>query len=521
MGNSDSVLPGWVPEDYEIDEDDFESLSARVKELSSKKESFLETNAEGVDASFSLESYSPRIESALQWDEKLKYVVPKLVPKHVSEETFWNNYFSNVNEICASYYQEEEEDTEKRPPKVSVETNSAQTKASTVKKSAEPKRKKPQKYVPLHPFVKSDVYLFKPYEDLLNMKGIDEHSASRPDIRWGIIGLGDVCVKKAGPAFNKCDGSRLVAGSRRNREEGLKMCNLLGIPENKFYADYKRLISDPDVDAVYISTPVQSHLEIALEVLKYSKPCFVEKPICRNCNDAEDLTLAFHKKNVPLYVAYYRRAHPRFIRARTIINQLGPLTTIQYTYHSPKHTSPSSKFDWRINPEISGGGLFMDIGCHVLDILDFLFNRLENVQGDCLKTEGKSIRPENLKVETCIVCSFRTLQGAIGNFLMNFCSPRGFQEDKLVVTGVHGKMEMSIFGSEPPVLSRPYETPEGVKLIGKPVNCPSPPDHVHQPLLQCICNELREVPSAQVISSGESACRTARIMDSILRKFYS
>jgi predicted dehydrogenase len=60
----------------------------------------------------------------------------------------------------------------------------------------------------------------------------------------------------------KAEGSRLVAGSRRNREEGEKMAEALGI--EKFYTNYKQLVHDPDVDAIYVGTPVDSHYEIGI-----------------------------------------------------------------------------------------------------------------------------------------------------------------------------------------------------------------------------------------------------------------
>lgn len=230
--------------------------------------------------------------------------------------------------------------------------------------------------------------------------------------------------------------------------------------------------------------------------------------------------MAFHKKQVPLYVAYYRRAHPRFIRCREAIACLGPLTSISYSYQKDKHTNPNTKFDWRIDPEMSGGGLFMDVGCHVLDIMDFLFGRLENVNGDCHQTAAE-VYPENLKVETVVNFTFRTVHDALGSAIFNFAAPLGYSEDILTICGVHGRVTMSIFGTDAPILHRPYQSNTGdIITKSKEIVCPPYPEHVHLPLVQCIVNDLRCVESGQVISSGESASRTAKIMDSILRRFY-
>jgi len=160
----------------------------------------------------------------------------------------------------------------------------------------------------------------------------------------------------------------------------------------------------------------------------------------------------------------------------------------------------------------------MDIGCHVIDILDFIFGPLENVQGDALKAEG--VFPEELSVETCVTCSFRTHQRALGTMLFNFAATLGSQGDSLRISGTEGMITMSIFGSDAPKVWIPSSTPQGIQLIPTPMQVPKTPKHVHQPLVQCVVNDLLNVPVGQVVSTGESACRTAKIMDSILRRFY-
>jgi len=281
------------------------------------------------------------------------------------------------------------------------------------------------------------------------------------------------------------------------------------------------LINDPEVTAVYIATPVESHKRIAIEVLKAGKPCFLEKPMARNSSDSEEITSMFHKYKIPLYVAYYRRAHPRYIRVRSILqkNLLGPITSIRYTFQNDKHTNPNTEFDWRIEPEMSGGGYFVDVGCHLFDILDFLFGRLENVQGDAFQTQTE-VYPEELKVETNVSATFRTIQGALGIVSFNFAGPVGQHIDELIITGVRGRIIMSGMGSDSPVIERPYTCTDGsIVWLNQQIECPYP-EHTHLPLVQCIVNDLRDINGASVISSGESACRTAKVVDTILRKFY-
>src|SRR3712207_3101679 len=96
-------------------------------------------------------------------------------------------------------------------------------------------------------------------------------------IRWGIIGCGDVCEVKSGPAFNQVDGSRLVAVMRRDGKLAEAYARRHGVP--RWYDDAQKLIDDPEVDAVYVATPPGSHCEYALKVAAAGKPAYVEKPM--------------------------------------------------------------------------------------------------------------------------------------------------------------------------------------------------------------------------------------------------
>merc|ERR1719499_1534480 len=108
----------------------------------------------------------------------------------------------------------------------------------------------------------------------------------------------------------------------------------------------------------------------------------------------------------------------------------------------------------------------MDIGCHVVDILDFMFGPMQNIQGDALQMQDAF--PENLEVETAVNCVFRTHHGALGTMMFNFAGPLGFREDILRVSGTQGIMTMSIFGSEPPTLQRPAKNASDGKVVLTP-----------------------------------------------------
>src|SRR5665647_834137 len=99
-------------------------------------------------------------------------------------------------------------------------------------------------------------------------------------INWGIIGCGDVTELKSGPAFNKIEYSKLVAVMRRSEAKAADYARRHGVP--KWYSDAGLLISDPDVNAIYVATPPDTHSRYAIEAMKAGKPVYVEKPMARN-----------------------------------------------------------------------------------------------------------------------------------------------------------------------------------------------------------------------------------------------
>src|SRR5689334_5670250 len=104
-------------------------------------------------------------------------------------------------------------------------------------------------------------------------------------IAWGIIGCGDVCEIKSGPAFNKVDRSTLVAVMRRDVAKAEDFARRHHVP--RFYGDASELINDKSVNAIYVATPPSTHEHYTEEALKAGKPVYVEKPVTVNAASCE------------------------------------------------------------------------------------------------------------------------------------------------------------------------------------------------------------------------------------------
>ena len=193
-------------------------------------------------------------------------------------------------------------------------------------------------------------------------------------IRWGIIGCGNVTEVKSGPGFQLAKNSLLVAVMRRNGELAKDYAIRHNIP--KWYDNAEELINDPDVDAVYIATPPAFHKEYTLKCALAGKPVYVEKPMARNFEECTAMIQACENAGVPLFVAYYRRALDRFNKVKELIEsgEIGEVRFVTVILYKKlvQIDSKSGELPWRVIPEISGGGEFMDLASHTLDVLDYI-----------------------------------------------------------------------------------------------------------------------------------------------------
>jgi 1,5-anhydro-D-fructose reductase (1,5-anhydro-D-mannitol-forming) len=316
------------------------------------------------------------------------------------------------------------------------------------------------------------------------------------NVRWGIVGVGDVCEVKSGPGFQRATGSELVAVMRRDRAKAEDFARRHGVPRVHRTAD--ELIHDSAVDAVYIATHPNSHCEIALKVAAANKPCLVEKPMAMNHAECMRMVEAFAAAGVPLWVAYYRRALERFTLMRDLVAEgaIGDLTAVRVALSEPL-AGGERITGYRFDPALNGGGLFMDMGSHMVDLMDFYAGPIEHAMGFSVNT-GRAYATEDVTVG-----AFGFSSGIVGTGTWNFNADR--KVDELVLTGTRGEMSTAVFGDADVVVA----TGDGTR-----VHHPRNPPHVHQPLIQTIVHELHGRGACP--STGISGARASWAMDRCL-----
>lgn len=324
------------------------------------------------------------------------------------------------------------------------------------------------------------------------------HLRGRPVVRWGIIGCGDVTEVKSGPGLQKAADSRLVAVMRRNGALAADYAKRHGVA--RWYDRAEALIADPEVDAVYVATPPDTHAQYAAAVAAAGKPAYVEKPMARSAAECDRMVEAFASARLPLFVAYYRRRLPGFVRVKELIDSgaLGRVTGATYRLSESFHRKGPV---WRVDAAIAGAGHFLDLGSHALDLLDYFLGPLGDIKGMASNVAS------GYAVEDIVALSFRAEGGILGTMTCNFASAT--RDDALRITGTEGELSFPVFRSEP----IRFESASGTQLLDFPY-----PSHVAQPLIETVVADL--LGRGTCPSTGESARRTSRVMDRVLEEYY-
>jgi len=323
-------------------------------------------------------------------------------------------------------------------------------------------------------------------------------------INWGIIGCGNVTEVKSGPAFNKVNGSKLVAVMRRNKALAEDYASRHNVP--KVYTKASDLINDKEINAVYIATPPGSHAEYAIEVIKAGKPAYIEKPMAVNHSECIRINKAAEKYNVPVFVAYYRRALPGFLLVKDLIEKgsIGKVLFIQMQlFKSPSQNEKSGNLPWRVDPKISGGGHFFDLGSHQLDWLDYVFGPVQNIKSIALNQSGL------YKAEDFVTASFTFQNNISGTATWSFSVPLASGRDTIEIIGEKGSIKFSTFSFIPIVLENENGRQEFIN---------ERPEHVQYYLIDKIIQSLNGIGVSP--STGISAARTSWVMEEIIKEYY-
>lgn len=317
------------------------------------------------------------------------------------------------------------------------------------------------------------------------------------ELRWGIIGCGDVCERKSGPAMRKVAGSSIVAVMRRDIEKARDFARRHGA--RRAYGSVDELLADPLVNAVYVATPPAHHCEMTIRAAESGRPVLVEKPMARTPEECSRMIRACALNGVLLMVAYYRRFFPMTRRLIEILadGSLGEVRHARLYLTFASRISPTDDRAWRWNPAISGGGQLMDIGSHRLDICHCLFGPAAEV------TAWTDPHPPD-RVEKAVSATVTYQSGVVLSILVD--EGIAFPEDCLEIQGTRGR-----------AVARPFDTNLTVHTSagGRKSYSFQVPQPSHQLLIEHFRDVLRG--ETEPLIPGEEGMHANLVIDAIYR----
>lgn len=267
--------------------------------------------------------------------------------------------------------------------------------------------------------------------------------ANKTQINWGIIGCGNVTEIKSGPAFNRVANSSLVAVMRRDADKAKDYAIRHQVP--KWYSDATALINDPDVNAIYIATPPNVHEAYAIEAMQAGKPVYVEKPMAIDVAACNSMKAFSEKMGVKLTIAHYRRALPLFLKVKSLLDEkaIGEIKLVNLRMLQPDQSTMVAKTaeNWRVDPSISGGGIFYDLAPHQLDLVHYFFGKAKSTCGIATNQMGL------YKAEDIVTGSMLLENNIVFNGLWCFTVPANLEDDLFEIIGSEGSICFPVFGN--------------------------------------------------------------------------
>ncbi len=324
------------------------------------------------------------------------------------------------------------------------------------------------------------------------------------EVRWGLIGCGSVTEVKSGPPLQLTPHSNLVAVMRRNSALAEDYAKRHHVP--KWYSDADELINDPEVNAIYVATPPDAHANYAIKAMRAGKPVYIEKPMGRTYAECQKMLKVSEETGMPIYVAYYRRALPGFLKIKELVESdaIGSVRMVNVRfYRSMKNDLQGSDIPWRLRPEVAGGGLLFDLASHTLDYLDYVFGSIGNIKANAFNQAN--LYP----AEDIVLANWQHECGVAGTGSWCFTTSDKNVLDEVEIIGDQGRIIFSTFEFTPVILENkngrqefPFERPP----------------HVQSFLMAKIIASLRGEGDSP--STGKSAARTNRVLDEMVKSYY-
>ncbi len=254
-------------------------------------------------------------------------------------------------------------------------------------------------------------------------------------VRWGVLGVANIAVKKVIPAMQQGTRCEMVAIASRDVNRARHAAHALGLP--KAYGSYEELLADPEVEAIYNPLPNHLHVPWSVKAAEAGKHVLCEKPIGLNTDEARTLLEARDRTGVKIGEAFMVRTHPQWLRAREIVREggIGELRVVMGAFSYFNRDAGNIR-----NVREYGGGALMDIGCYPIVTSRFIFGE-EPRRVAALMEHDPHMGTDRL---TSALLEFPAGQAVFT------CSTQLVPYQRMQILGTKGRIEVEIPFNAPP-----------------------------------------------------------------------
>jgi predicted dehydrogenase/threonine dehydrogenase-like Zn-dependent dehydrogenase len=235
----------------------------------------------------------------------------------------------------------------------------------------------------------------------------------------GIIGAGNFTGGVILPSLKK-NNEQLKTIASANGLSAASLARKFGIA--KASSDYNEVLSDPDIDAVFITTRHAQHADMVIETLNAGKHVFVEKPLALSHEELDAIITTWQKSNVSLSVGFNRRFAPLAQKMKKLLGQNDAPMNIVATMNAGNIPANS----W-VHDMASGGGRILGEACHFIDLCSYLIGSL--VKAVCMNALGTE--PAENTDNATILLQYENGSNAVINYFAN--GSKGYDKERVEV----------------------------------------------------------------------------------------
>jgi len=253
-------------------------------------------------------------------------------------------------------------------------------------------------------------------------------------IKVGVIGAGKIAERLHLPQYSECPDVEVVAICDIIKKKAVRLAEQYKI--KNVYVDYKKMIMESDIDAVSVCVPNYLHASMTIFAAKNKKHVLVEKPMALSVKDMKNMVQACRKNGVVLMVEQTHRFDPAHEILKEVVDSgiLGKIATVRgkLGHSGPEFWSDNSP--WFFDKKKSGGGVSVDVGIHILDLIRYVLNNRDIVS---VSAETANLIKKKIKLEDNINAVIKFKDGILGSFEASWSTSP--YEVRVEVCGSHGK----------------------------------------------------------------------------------